>query len=231
MKILDKIVKYFFERKIKTWNIAEINEISEKYWNASVYTKLPLMKKYCVWSTYTKTVEEACDAVDKACENKAIVKDEVSLVSYIDRLWWYLKDGWLNVVDIISDDGDVIKKAKGVFKKPVKKWSWGFGLKNCTFKPYDSDCINPILYINHWSMSWKPKYDYVCFEDNEQVWFCLFKFFWFGYRLVSPVDEDFEYSYWEQMIWYVNYCGCDLKKAEETWYEKEWNKNYLIGDE
>jgi hypothetical protein len=30
---------------------------------------------------------------------------------------------------------------------------------------------------------------------------------------------------------YVNYCGCDLKKAEETWYEKEWNKNYLIGDE
>ena len=58
----------------------------------------------------------------------------------------------------------------------------------------------------------EPKYDYVCFEDNEQVWFCLFKFFWFGYRLVSPVDEDFEYSYWEQMIWYVNYCGCDLKK-------------------
>ena len=55
--------------------------------------------------------------------------------------------------------------------------------------------------------------------------------FWFGYRLVSPVDEDFEYSYWEQMIWYVNYCGCDLKKAEETWYEKEWNKKYLIGNE
>ena len=50
MKILDKIVEYFFERKIKTWNIAEINEISEKYWNATVYTKLPLMKKYCVWS-------------------------------------------------------------------------------------------------------------------------------------------------------------------------------------
>ena len=76
MKILDKIVEYFFERKIKTWNIADINEISEQYWNASVYTKLPLMKKYCVWSTYTKTVEEACDAVDKACENKYIVKED-----------------------------------------------------------------------------------------------------------------------------------------------------------
>ena len=141
-----------------------------------------------------------------------------------------MEDGWLNVIDIISDDGNVIKKAKGVFKKPVKKWYWGFGLKNCEFKPYGFGRINPILYINHWSMSWKPKYDYVCFEDNEQVWFCLFNFFWFGYILVSPVDEVFEYSYWEQMIWYVNYCGCDLKKAEETWYE-EWNKNYLIGDE
>ena len=44
MKILDKIIEYFFERKIKTWNIAEIDEISEKYWNASVYTKLPLQQ-------------------------------------------------------------------------------------------------------------------------------------------------------------------------------------------
>ena len=63
-----------------------------------------------------------------------------------------------------NDDGNVIKKAKGVFKKPVKKWYWGFGLKNCEFKPYGFGRINPILYINHWSMGWKPKYDYVCFE-------------------------------------------------------------------
>ena len=230
MKILDKIVEYFFERKIRVKNTICIDEINENYWNAVIYSKLPCIQKYCVWSTYNKTYKDACKAADKAIGNKIIVKDETSLVSYIDKLWWYLKNGWLNVIDIISDDGNVIKKAKGVFKKPVKKWYWGFGLKNCEFKPYRFGRINPILYINHWSMSWKPKYDYVCFEDNEQVWFCLFNFFWFGYILVSPVDEVFEYSYWEQMIWYVNYCGCDLKKAEETWYE-EWNKNYLIGDE
>lgn len=230
MKILDKIIEYFFERKIKVKNTICIDEINENYWYAVIYSKLPCMQKYCVWSTYNKTYKDACKAADKAIGNKIIVKDEISLVSYIDKLWWYLKNGWLNVIDVISNDGNVIKKAKGVFKKPVKKWYWGFGLKNCEFKPYGFGRINPILYINHWSMSWKPKYDYVCFEDNEQVWFCLFNFFWFGYILVSPVDEVFEYSYWEQMIWYVNYCGCDLKKAEETWYE-EWNKNYLIGNE
>ena len=231
MKILDKIVDYFYERKIKTMNFAEVKEISKDYWHAAVYTKLPFMKRYCVWSTYGKTVSEANDKMMAAIDSKTIVKDEVSLVSYIDQLWWNLQQGWLNVVDIIKDDGDVIKKAKGVFKKPVKKWYWGFGIKKSVFKPFDSDCIHPIIYINSWSLSWKPKYDYVCFEDNPQVWFCLFKFFWFGYNLVSPIDEDHEDGYWEQMIWYVNYCDCDLKKAEETWYEKEWNKNYLIGDE
>ena len=148
-------------------------------------------------------------------------------VSYINRLWSHLKDRRLNIVSIINDEPDVIKKAKGVFKKPVKKWYCGFGINKRVFKPYDNTRINPILYINSWSLSWKPKYDYVCFEDNPQVWFCLFKFFWFGYKLASPVKEDFEDEYWEQMIWYVNYCDCDLKKAEETYFT-EWKKKYLI---
>jgi hypothetical protein len=58
----------------------------------------------------------------------------------------------------------------------------------------------------------------------------LFKFFWFGYKLTSPIKEDFEDSYWEQMIWYVNYSDCDLKKAERTYFGK-WDKKYLIEDE
>ena len=61
MKILDKIVEYFYEKKIKTMNFAEVKEISKDYWHAAVYTKLPFMKRYCVWSTYGKTVEEAND--------------------------------------------------------------------------------------------------------------------------------------------------------------------------
>ena len=228
MKILDKIVKYFFERKIKVRNFKEVKCVDTGYYNAVIYTKLPLMKKYIVWSTYTKDIDEANDKIDNAFVNKIFVNDEMTLVSYIDRLWSHLKDGWLNIIDIIDDDG-IIKKSKGVFKKPLKKWYWGFGINKREFRPYNDDYIHPILYINSWSLSWKPKYDYVCFEDNPQVWFCLFKFLWFGYNLVSPVEEDFEDSYWEQMIWYVNYSDCDLKKAEETYFSK-WDKKYLIED-
>lgn len=227
--MLDKIVKYFFERKIKVRNFKEVKSSDCVYYNAVIYTKLPLMKKYIVWSTYTKDIDEAYDKIDKAYANKIFVNDEMTLVSYIDRLWSYLKDGWLNIIDIINDD-DVIEKSKGVFKKPVKKWYWGFGINKRVFKPYDNDSINPILYINSWSLSWKPKHDYVCFEDNPQVWVCLFKFFWFGYILVSPVEDEFEDYYWEQMIWYVNYSDCDLKKAEKTYFS-EWDKKYLIKDE
>ena len=224
--MLDKIVKYFFERKIKVRNFKEVKCVDTGYYNAVIYTKLPLMKKYIVWSTYTKDIDEANDKIDKAFVNKIFVNDEMSLVSYIDRLWSHLKDGWLNIIDIVDDD-DIIKKSKGVFKKPLKKWYWGFGINKRVFRPYNDDYIHPILYINSWSLSWKPKYEYVCFEDNPQVWFCLFKFLWFGYNLVSPVEEDFEDSYWEQMIWYVNYSDCDLKKAEETYFS-EWDKKYLI---
>lgn len=227
--MLDKIVKYFFERKIKVRNFKEVKCVDTGYYNAVIYTKLPLMKKYIVWSTYTKDIDEANDKIDKAFVNKIFVNDEMSLVSYIDRLWSHLKDGWLNIIDIVDDD-DIIKKSKGVFKKPLKKWYWGFGISKRGFRPYNDDYIHPILYINSWSLSWKPKYDYVCFEENPQVWFCLFKFLWFGYNLVSPVEEDFEDSYWEQMIWYVNYSDCNLKKAEKTYFGK-WDKKYLIEDE
>ena len=55
MKILDKIVEYFFERKIKVKNTICIDEINENYWNAVIYSKLPCMQKYCAWSTYNKT--------------------------------------------------------------------------------------------------------------------------------------------------------------------------------
>ena len=227
MKIVDKLIEYFFGRKIKVRNFANIEKVDSEYYNATIYAKLPFVKKYCVWSSYTKDEDYVRNVLESAYNNKHIVKDEITLSAYIDTIWENIKNSWLNVIDIIEDDGDVIKKSNGVFKKPIRKWHWGFGIHNRVFKPYHDDYINPILYINKWSLSWKPKYNYVCFEDNAQVWFCFFKFFWFGYELVSPIDEDFEDSYWEQMIWYVNYCDCDLKKAEDTYYGN-WNKEYLI---
>lgn len=227
MRIIDKIVDYFFNRKIKVKNIDVINEVGDAYYNAAIYSKIPFMKKYCIWSTFTKNIEDAKNKIDIAYKNKTIVKDDMTFVEYIDRIWYKLKDCWLNVIDITNEDNDIIKKTNGVFKKPLKKWFWGFGIQKRVFRPFSDNYIHPILYINKSSVNWKPKYDYVCFENNPQMWICLFKFFWFGYIIVSPVKEDFEDSYWEQMIWYVNYCDCDLKKAEETWYG-EWNKEYLI---
>jgi hypothetical protein len=229
MKIIDKIVDFFFDYKIKPKYLTEIKEVYGEYFLASIYVKLPFVKKHCVWSAYTKK-QEANEKIKKAYENKTIVKEYISLVSYLDSIWWDLKAGWLNIIDIIDDNEYIIKKSEGVFKKPIKKWYCGFGIHNRPFKPFDSNWVNHILYINKWSMTWKPKYDYVSFEDNSQMWVCLFKFFWFGYKVLAPVDELSEYSYWEQMIWYVKYSDCDLKKAKET-YEvhcDDWNDEYLI---
>ena len=236
MKALDKIIDYFFDKRIKVKYISEVREAYGGSYIASIYAKLPFVKKYCIWSSYSKDINDANEKIQKAYSNQSIVSEYVSLVTYIDKIWYDLKQGWLNVVDIIDDNSNIIKKSKGVFKKPVKKWYWGFGIHKRPFKPFDDDWVNHILYINKWSMVWKSKYDYVCFEDNAQIWICLFKFFWFGYKLVSPFaiispdGEEFEDPYWEQMIWYVNYSDCDLKKAKET-YEihcGKWNDDYLI---
>lgn len=225
--MIDKIRDYFYGRQIEVKNITEVKKIKDDYYRAAIYSKLPFMEKYCVWSSYDESENAAQERMMSAYNNKAFVQSEVSLVYYINSIWERLKIGWLNIIDIIDDDDDIIKKSKGVFKRPVKKWYWGLGVHKSVFHPFNDDYIHPILYINKWSLSWKPKHDYVCFEDNAQVWVCFFKFFWFGYKLVSPVKDSFEDSYWEQMIWYVNYCDCDLKRAEKTWYE-EWNKEYLV---
>lgn len=227
MNIIDKILNYFFERKIKIKNDIFIKEVDDNYFNVAIFSKLPLIRKYCVWSTYINDVNTAYYSIEKAYENKSIIKDDVSLVEYISKIWVRLKESWLNIIDIICDDSCVVKKSKGVFKSPVRKWYCGFGIDKRPFKPYYNDTVHPILYINKWSLGWKQKYDFVYFEDNPQMWVCLFKFFWFGYKLISPVDEEYEDSYWEQMIWYADFCECNLYKAEKTWYG-EWNKKYLI---
>ena len=231
MKIVDNIKNYFSNRKVKIRIIKEVKELEKDYYNAAIYLKLPLIDKHCVWSTYTENIDKAYEKLENAYKNNNYAK-EITLAEYFKRLWWSVRWGWLNVIDIIDIDDDIIKRAKGVFKKPVKKWYYGFGINKRPFKPYNNSSISPVIYFNKWSLSWKPKYDYVSFEEPAQVWFCFFKFFWFGYKLVSPIpeDEDFFYSYWEQMIWYVKYSDCDLKKAKETYdiHCGKWDNKYLI---
>ena len=62
MRIIDKIVEYFFERKIKVKNNKEIKKIENNYYLAAIYSKVPFMKKYCVWSMYCKDIKTATDA-------------------------------------------------------------------------------------------------------------------------------------------------------------------------
>ena len=84
--MLDKIVKYFFDRKIKVKNIDEIKEVSDgRYYNVAIYSKIPFRKKYCVWSTYVNDIDSAYGALSKAYKNKIIVKEEMSLFEYINK--------------------------------------------------------------------------------------------------------------------------------------------------
>ena len=56
MKFIDKIIDYFYDRKIKIKNIVDIKEINMGDYRAAIYAKLPLLKKYCIWSTYNKDI-------------------------------------------------------------------------------------------------------------------------------------------------------------------------------
>ena len=118
-----KIVEYFFNRKIMPKNRIDIKEIGDGYWYATIYTKLPFMKRYCVWSTYDKNIESANAKAMKAVENKSIVKDEMSLgyrVITTPQLHFHSSNkGFLNA-SIIS--GTVLYR--GEYKYELKKKTW-----------------------------------------------------------------------------------------------------------
>ena len=46
MKIIDKIVDFFFDYKIKPKYLTEIRDVYGEYCLASIYVKLPFVKKY-----------------------------------------------------------------------------------------------------------------------------------------------------------------------------------------
>ena len=72
---------------------------------------------------------------------------------------------------------------------------------------------------------WKDKYETPRFEYHPRIDIVLFKFHHIHIHLESPrtlvnVDDD---DYYEQMIWFLDYCNSDIKKAKETWPYRKYN--------
>lgn len=110
-------------------------------------------------------------------------------------------------------------KARKVFKKPF--WNIYIGpYHNGTYFHYKSF----LLSYTTQDILWKDKYDTPRFEYHPKIDIVLFKFYHIHIHLESPrtllnVDDD----YFEQMIWFLEYCNGNLEKAKETWPWKKYN--------
>lgn len=148
---------------------------------------------------------------------------------------------------------------KGVFKLPIKEYYLGklyhgspymyprhFNSTILTIKkelPKFNRCNHLKLFgyniIYGWPISivkydlgWKDKFNSPRFEwcPSFQILFLKWQFcIWW----ISP-DKDND-TYWEQVLWYLNYSGRDINKAIKTWgwvnYDTKlstWNYNFLI---
>jgi hypothetical protein len=81
-------------------------------------------------------------------------------------------------------------------------------------------------------LGWKDKFDSPRFE-----WSPSFMIFFFGLQFVTfwhaPNNNDD--TYWEMILWWLNYSKKDLEKAKKTWpwvshpdKITTWNEDYLI---
>jgi hypothetical protein len=106
------------------------------------------------------------------------------------------------------------KKVKDVFKFPKPHLyigSFGYGLPWYWGGKYT---IEPHRY----DVDWKDKY------GCPRVEFCpAINIIFFGRFQVYIEFGDTDY--WEQLLWYLNYCGSDMSKAVSTW--KPWNWRYI----
>ena len=86
-------------------------------------------------------------------------------------------------------------------------------------------------------LGWKDKFESPRFE-----WAPQFAIFFFNLQFCiwwnAPKLEGQKYTdnnvYYEMILWYINYCDKNIKKAEKEWKwvdgntkESTWNKNYL----
>lgn len=86
--------------------------------------------------------------------------------------------------------------------------------------------------IHNGHLGWKDKFDTPRFEWSPS--FQIYFFSWqFCIHWIAPIKDDD--TYWEMVLWYLNYSNKNITKAEQTWgwtnyntKESTWNKNCLI---
>lgn len=90
------------------------------------------------------------------------------------------------------------------------------------------------IYIYWNKLGWKDKYETPRFE-----WCPAFYIFFFNIQFCIwwTAPDGNNDQYYEQILWWKNYCNKDIKLAETSWgwnnyYTKEstWNKKYLINE-
>lgn len=127
-----------------------------------------------------------------------------------------------------------LKKIKKVFKYPKLK----FYLRWKDRHPLELYPNPKPITIYSRGIFWKDKYNTPRYEDMPTIWIHLF-----GLDLIwcwrAPVPNNELDDYWEQVLWFIYYSDCNIKKAEQTWpwrtinsFEDEgissWNNFYLI---
>lgn len=145
-----------------------------------------------------------------------------------------------------------IKNAEGkpLYKKGDKRTEqcgvWPFVSWNCITNnmPKWRQKIFPLTIISR-DICWKDKYNEPRYEYPgifSLIWGTNINKAWQFCMLVQPpVLNSFSKSffgggsahgdsYWETMLWYLNYCDKDFKKAYETWPNGHWIKTVRIGE-
>ncbi len=151
-----------------------------------------------------------------------------------------------------------LKEIKGVFVLPKKKYYLGkiiFGTPYLTPRKFNKNFIsikklkpkydrNPNfdlfgyhisygfpIYYTKGKLGWKDKFNSPRFE-----WCPSFYLFFFKWQLVISLHAP-DYNddkYYEMILWYLEYCDKDIKKAKETWGwidsdgKSTWEDKYML---
>jgi hypothetical protein len=120
---------------------------------------------------------------------------------------------------------ELLKEIKGVFKPPIKRYYFGIAKQGA---PY----FVPRRFITNVELGWKDKYHVPAFEWVPQVHIKLLGLQFCIWWNAPDRNNDL---YYEMIIWWLNYCDKDIKRAKETWdwidgqtHKSTWNDNYLI---
>lgn len=121
-----------------------------------------------------------------------------------------------NVKELRFSNLPMVRRSKNFVKKLFGSW-WYIEIGY------------PIMFYSH-SLGWKDKYG-----TPRHEWSPAWYIFFFKWQIrVNYTFGDNEDTYWEMFLWWRDYCGKDLKRAEDSWgwvdgytNKTTWDKNNL----